>query len=383
VYTRAIAPSSWTLPSHASLFTGKFTSSHGARYDPEGPLLLSDEIWGPKEWQIYRARGLAQNELTLAGMLKERGYATGAVVGGPWLKKGFGLNKGFDYYDDASISDIRGRIAKQITGSALDWVGKLQKKKFFLFLNYFDPHTPYEPPEDFTKAFLPKGMTLSEMGASLKRKKALYDAEILYMDHYIGHLIDNLKSNDLYNNTLLIVTADHGELLGEHGKSFHGTDLYQEELHVPLLIKYPGTEVAPNRTDEPVQLNDVFAIILERLGIDKPPDTQGCVPPHIEHPLLAEVYPLPAVSTDGSFRAIIEEKFKFVWSSKGNHLLFHLGADPGESINLAANLPEKAADLLSKMNRYLARLPEPGPASPAQQLDKSTKMALKSLGYLN
>jgi len=383
VYKKAIAPSSWTLPSHASLLTGKFTSSHGARYDPEGPLFLTDGIRGPEAWQVYRARGLAQDELTLASILKERGYVTGAVVGGPWLKKNFGLNKGFDYYDDAFINNLNGRTAKQVTSSALDWVGKLQKEKFFLFLNYFDPHNPYEPPEGFAKAFLPGGKTLSKTGSFLKRQRALYDAEILYMDHYIGHLIDNLKSWDLYNNTLFIVTADHGELLGEHGKFFHGHYLYQEELHVPLLVKYPGTEVAPNQTDVPVQLNDVFAIILERLGITKSPDIQGCAPPDIGHPVLAETYPLPGISKDGHWRAFFEEDFKFIWNSKNNHLLFHLGSDPDESINLVTNFPKKAEDLLSKMERYLARLPEPGPASPAQQLDTGTKRALKSLGYLN
>jgi len=92
VYTKAIAPSSWTLPSHASLFTGKFTSSHGAQYDSDGPLHLTDAIHAPKAWQVYRARGLAQNEITLAEILRKVGYSTGAVVGGPWMKKVFGLN---------------------------------------------------------------------------------------------------------------------------------------------------------------------------------------------------------------------------------------------------------------------------------------------------
>ena len=97
VYTHMIATSSWTLPAHATLFTGKFTSSHGARYDPEGPLVLSDAIEGP--WSIYRARGLGEEGRTLAQVLQEAGYATGAVVGGPWMKRVFGLDRGFDFYE--------------------------------------------------------------------------------------------------------------------------------------------------------------------------------------------------------------------------------------------------------------------------------------------
>jgi len=382
VYKKAIASSSWTLPSHASLFTGKFTASHGARYDPDGPLLLTDALPGTTKTP-YRARGLAQNELTLADILKESGYLTGAVVGGPWLKRNFGLDKGFDYYDDSKVSTIRGCIAEQITSSALEWLGKSQKKSFFLFLNYFDPHDPYAPPKDFAKKFYSKDMLQNNMEASLKRTIALYDAEILYMDHYIGRFLEKLKAADLYDNTMLIITADHGELFGEHGEFYHGNYLYQEELHVPLLVKYPGTEVSPNRSDVPVQLNDVFAIILERLGIAKPPDTQAGVPPHIGHPVVAETYPLAGISNQGHWRAFFEGDFKFIWNSKNNHLLFHLGADPDESINLAPNLFKKTQDLLRKMDRYLAKLPKPAPASPALQLDKNTKKALGSLGYLD
>ena len=98
MYTKAIAPSSWTLPSHASLFTGKFTSSHGARYDPNGPLMLTDAIKGPSTWNQYRARSISTNERTLAEILKGVGYTTGAVVGSPWLKRIFGISKGFDYH---------------------------------------------------------------------------------------------------------------------------------------------------------------------------------------------------------------------------------------------------------------------------------------------
>src|SRR5262249_10289738 len=114
IYTRAIAPSSWTLPSHASIFTGKFTTSHGAEYDPNGPLHLLDVIDGPQAWKSYRVRGIAKDEKTLPMHLKNAGYATGAVVAGPWLRKIFVLSKGFDYYDDSQITGLNGRTADQV-----------------------------------------------------------------------------------------------------------------------------------------------------------------------------------------------------------------------------------------------------------------------------
>ena len=383
LYTRAIAPSSWTLPSHASLFTGKFTSSHGARYDPEGPLLLTDAISGPESWDAYRARGLAQNEVTLAEVLKETGYTTAAVVGGPWMKRIFGLNKGFDYYNDSQISTVNGRLASQVTTSALNWLERRREKKFFLFLNYFDPHGPYSPPEGFALKFLPKGTNFTGREPTLEETNALYDAEILYMDHYIGRFLQKLKVENLYNDTLIIVTSDHGELFGEHGKFGHGHYLYQEELHVPLFIKYPAGEVSPKRTDLRAQLTDILPMIYERVGITIPGNIQGTSPSQIKHPIIAETYPLPLISKDGSWQSIFEGDFKFIWNSKNQHMLFNLKDDPEENVNIIGQDTKRTERMMTQLKQYLAKLPKPGPAVPAGEPDDQTKEALKSLGYVN
>jgi len=383
LYTRAIAPSSWTLPSHASLFTGKFTSSHGARYDPEGPLLLTDAISGPESWDAYRARGLAQNEVTLAEVLKETGYTTAAVVGGPWMKRIFGLNKGFDYYNDSQISTVNGRLASQVTTSALNWLERRREKKFFLFLNYFDPHGPYSPPEGFALRFLPKGTNFTGREPTLEETNALYDAEILYMDHYIGRFLQKLKVENLYNDTLIIVTSDHGELFGEHGKFGHGHYLYQEELHVPLFIKYPAGEVSPKRTDLRAQLTDILPMIYERVGITIPGNIQGTSPSQIKHPIIAETYPLPLISKDGSWQSIFEGDFKFIWNSKNQHMLFNLKDDPEENVNIIVQDSKRTERMWAQMEQYLAKLPKPGLAVPAGEPDDQTKEALKSLGYVN
>lgn len=385
LYEVATAPTSWTLPAHVSLFTGKFTSSHGARYHPDGPLRLTDVIQGKKKWQQFRARGLAQDEVTLATLLKKARYATGAVIGGPWLKRVFGLDKGFDYYDDDQISTLNGRLAEQVTASALRWIKQSDHKKFFLFLNYFDPHKPYMPPAQFARAFLPKRGELGAGANSVEKVNALYDAEILYMDKYVGKLLDKLKAWNLYDSSFIIVTADHGELLGEHNKFGHGKCLYQQELHVPLLFKYPGTEMRANRTNVAVQLPDVFVMVLESLGIPAPEGIQGGLPPRIGHPIVAEVYPSSnptPTAQDGDWQAIFDGHFKFLWNSKGNHVLFHLGDDPGENVNLVSQYPDRARQMSFKLKEFLAKLPPPGPPPPARELDQSTKDALRSLGYV-
>jgi len=383
LYTRAIAPSSWTLPSHASLFTGKFTSSHGARYDPDGPLLLTNAIKGPKSWDAYRARGLAQNEVTLAEMLRDTGYTTAAEVGGPWLKRVFGLNKGFDYYNDSQISTVNGRLANQVTASALNWLKRAREKEFFLFLNYFDPHGPYNPPEAFALRFLPKDMYFAGRKPTPAESSALYDAEILYMDHYIGQFLQKLKDDNLYDNTLIIVTSDHGELFGEHGKFGHGHYLYQEELHVPLLIKYPAGEMSPKRMDLQLQLTDILPMICERVGIAIPGNIQGTSPSQIKHPIIAETYPLTPFSKDGSWQSIFEGDFKFIWNSKDQHMLFNLKDDPEEKINIIGQDSKRTEGMMTQLKQYLAKLPKPGLAVPSGEPDDQTKEALKSLGYVN
>ncbi|MDB4433112.1 sulfatase-like hydrolase/transferase [bacterium] len=383
VYTRAFATSSWTLPSHASLFTGRLPTSHGARQDPEGPLRLTSAIEGPESWDSYRVRGLAAGEPTLARLLAGAGYDTGAVVGGPWMKRVFGLSQGFQWYDDGEISDPRGRLARQVTDSALRFVEEA-REPFFLFLNYFDPHFPYSPPQEFGRIFLRE---LEERGATADAgatARALYDGEIRYMDHHIGRLLADLRRRGLYDASLVVVTSDHGDLQGEHGKTGHGFHLYQEEIHIPLIVKYPAGESPAGRRHEVVQLTDVLPLILERLAIPPPPHIQGGSPPDVGHPIVAEVYPRPSSDRfEGDWRALIDGRLKLLWNSQGQHELFDLETDPGESANLLESEPTRASAMKEKLLGYLARLPEPRAESAEGEIDLETREALRGLGYLD
>jgi arylsulfatase A-like enzyme len=359
VFDRAVAASSWTLPSHASIFTGKFPSSHGADYDPEGPLRLTQAIEGPEEWAEYRASRLSPKETTLAVLLRDHGYQTGAVVSGPWMKRIFGLDRGFETYDEEGITDVNGRLASEVTTAALDFLEEAEKP-FFLFLNYFDPHGPYEAPSPFGGTFGP------DPGDR-------YDEEILYMDHHIGRLLEGMERKGLFEDSLIVVTADHGELLGEHGKMGHGATLFEQEVRVPFLVKHPEGEVPPGRSEEPVHHVDVVPLVLERLGLSGP---------RRERPLLAEVSPLAFVSPEGSFRALYLGRHKLVWNSLGNHALYDLESDPGEGNDLSGSDPERTKAALGILEKVLASLPPPGEPGPPATLDEETLKALRSLGYV-
>jgi arylsulfatase A-like enzyme len=360
VHERAVAASSWTLPSHASIFTGRFPSSHGADYDPEGPLRLTQAIGGPAEWAEYRASGLSSSEETLALRLREQGYETAAVVGGPWMKKVFGLDRGFERYDDSGIGDVNGRLASEVTASALEVLESRSDAPLFLFLNYFDPHGPYEAPAPFGGTFG------SEPGDR-------YDEEILYMDHHMGRLLDALRANGIFDESLILVTSDHGELLGEHGKMGHGATLFEEEIRVPFLVKYPGQEVAPARSALPIHHVDVPSIVLERLGIHGPRN---------DRPLLAEVRPLEFVSSEGAWRALYIGPRKLLWNSLGRHALYDLERDPREEHDLAAANPARVKEALGLLDRVVLSLPAPGAPGPPVALDEETLKALRGLGYV-
>jgi arylsulfatase A-like enzyme len=380
VYTEAIATSSWTLPAHASLFSGKYAASHGARYDSEGALMLTSAIKGPESWNEYRASGMDPNTATLAEVLGEAGYETGAVVGGPWMKTVFGLDRGFETYDDDDISTVTGRLARDVTDRALAWIKKNRRRPQFLFLNYYDPHTPFSPPSEFTYRHVTQALMSDPDQADL-RDRRLYDAEIDYMDHHIGRLCDGLREMGLYEKTWIIVTADHGELLGEDGKWGHGHYLTEEELRIPLIVKYPWGEVAPRRDSSRVSLVDVLPIVLARLGIEPPADIQGST--DLRHPMIAEVYPLPSRSPDGRWLALYEGRYKFLWNSLGRHALYDVANDATEDSNLLDELPERAGTMSKRLGQYLESLPRTAAAGDTVLVDEETQEMLRSLGYTN
>ena len=203
------------------------------------------------------------------------------------------------------------------------------------------------------------------------------------MDHHIGRFLEGMKREGLFEDSLILVTADHGELLGEHGKMGHGASLFEEEIHVPFLVKYPGDDVEPGRSGEPVHHVDVLPIVLERLGLSSSlASLAGLSGGRNRQALLAEVNPLAFMSTEGSWRALYLGRHKLLWNSLGNHALYDLVEDPGERNDLSGADPARTAEAIGLLGKVLASLPPPGEPGPPTALDEETLKALRSLGYV-
>jgi arylsulfatase A-like enzyme len=382
IYTMARSTSSWTLPAHASLFTGRLPASHGASYDPDGPLVLTTVVGAEPGADTARANGLAPGIPTLAELLGAAGYATAGVVAGPWMASVFGLARGFAHWGDDQIDSVAGARAPIVTEQALRQLDAADHRPLFLFLNYFDPHAPYDPPQQALDEVVP-GFVMPQKRSLPVARDALYDGEIRAMDDELGRVLERLRELGRYDDALIVVTADHGEQLGDHGLIGHGYSLFEEEIRVPLIVKLPtgAAGAGSRRIDAPVSLTDVFALILAQVGLPLPDDIQGEVPP-AHHPIVAETRAAPRGPLHVGWRAIVDGRFKLLTSSDGERHLFDLEADPHERHDLAALEAERVHALHTLLDTYVAGLPRPSGRAAARVVDEQTRRALEGLGYL-
>lgn len=375
VFRRAFSTSPWTLPSHASMFTGKYPTRHGAHHNAtDGDSNLGELLEG-EAYRELKVDRLAESEVTLAELLAEKGYATGAFVGGPWLTPPFGLLQGFEARD-AAVDTLVGRSAEELTDAAIAWMQRVPARKpLHLLLNYFDPHNPYEPPDPFRP----------EEPADLQQ---LYDGEIRFMDHHLGRLLDALRAAGRYDTALVILVADHGELLGEHGIVGHGPWLYEELIRIPLLIRFPDGREGGTTSDSVVSVVDLLPVVAAETGISLPPGIDG-LPLGQRRRALAESYrDVTAVKAlgmrfDRDLTALIDWPWKLVASSKGKRRLHRLDDDPGEATNLAQDelQQERLEELLAQLSAERAKL-VPGESVAPRDLDPTVVERLRSLGYV-
>jgi len=373
LYERAHSTSTWTLPSHASLFTGKLPTSHGARYDPEGPLVLSEAIG---EGTGIRARGLAPGETTLAARLRDAGYATAGFAGGPWLLDAFGLSAGFEHWDDEGILGTNGRTAPDLSRAVLEWLASWaeapERRPFFLFVNFFDAHFPYAAPPEHARLFLPPGVEIDRLARD--QYEPLYDAEIHFADEHLGRLLDALRERELYDETLVVVTADHGEMLGEHGEWGHNGIPFEPVTRVPLIVKPPGGAAA--RVEErPIQLPALFHLVLAAAGQEPAPQVDA-------QPRVAEVWHPPAPGV-GEWKVLWQDELKYLQHGDGKHRLYDLSRDPRERVNRVADRPDDARQLRAALAAALDALPRPAAGGEPQTIDPETLEALERLGYID
>lgn len=231
LFERAYSHIPLTLPAHTSMFTGKLPADNGVR----------DNVG-------YR---LGDEHLTIAEVLKENGYRTGAAISAFVLRDELGVAQGFDDYDDdveaIGRTQVIGRIQREGGESveiAKRWIAENRDRPFFYFLHLYDPHTPYEPPAAFGTPY-----------------DVPYDNEIAYVDQVLGDLFADLKRQGVYDEAMIIVLSDHGEGLWEHGEEEHGVFLYREAIQIPMIVKLPGSQGAGRSVETPVQLIDVFPTI--------------------------------------------------------------------------------------------------------------------------
>jgi arylsulfatase A-like enzyme/Tfp pilus assembly protein PilF len=244
VFKNAFANVPVTLPSHTGIMTGLYPPSHQVR----------DNIG-------YR---VSEKNTTLAELLKSNGYKTGAVIGAFPLDSRFGLNQGFDFYDDYFQTNQRNfgsfieRKAAKVINKSIAFIRKQNNNKFFLWLHIFDPHQPYNPPKQYSSKF----------------KNDLYSGEVKYVDDQLGKLFGFLKKNNLYKKTIIIITADHGEGLGDHGEMTHAYFAYNSTIHIPLIIYVPKIKHKTTIKDY-VSHIDIFPTVCDLLGIKKPKNLEG------------------------------------------------------------------------------------------------------------
>lgn len=352
------SPVPLTFPAHVSLFTSTYPFFNGIEDNGEA---------------------LSSKFVTLAAVLKSHGYQTAAVVGGFVLDRRFGLNKGFDHYDStfnvhheqsSDPGDIK-RLGADVVVTATNWLKGNSHQPFFLFVHLYDLHTPYNLPATYRSRF----------GSS-------YDGELQYIDEQVGVLCDYLRKSGLFDKSLVVLTSDHGESLGEHGEKNHGYFIYQSSMWLPLIMHWPaGSGAQPAQVAEPASLMDVAPTILQFVGIPPPPEFQGrsllellhVASPNPEREIYSESLYAHNHFGCSSLRSLRVGRYKYIQAPKPE--LYDLAADPHETTNiytqhqsLGLASGERLAGLRSRF-----RADHPGAA---KALDPETVARLGSLGYV-
>lgn len=352
LYSRAFAHNSLTLPSHTNILLGTTPLYHGIHDNSN--FVVKD------------------NFLTLAEHLKNFGYSTGAFIGGSPLDSKFGLDQGFDVYDDdLAPMDSTGltsaeRKAETVMEKALQWM-KNQSSQWFTWIHLFDPHYAYEPPEPFLSRF----------------QNTPYDGEVAYIDYTLGRLFNHIEENNLSNNTLIIFTSDHGESLGDHGEDTHGIFAYNSTLWVPLIISIPG--IKPKEIDQIVSHIDIFPTVCDVLGVDNPqilqglsllPTTKGKKLPKREI-YFESLQPYYSLNW-APLRGYIRQKDKFFDSPIPE--LYDLDFDFDEENNLVTST--NFEDYKQTLEQLILLQSNPKKINARNRIDNSTLAKLKSLGYV-
>ena len=328
LFEQAYSHSPQTLPAHTSILSGQLPFDHGVR-DNIGFTVK------PGQWFVQRA-------------LHDRGWPTGGFVSAYVLRSATGIHQGFDTFDsdlpaaspEMSIGQVQ-RDGAQTLAAAEKWLSARGSTPFFLFLHFYEPHKPYAPPARFAQ-YDP------------------YDGEIAYADELVGRLFDRLRAAKLFDRSTIVLLADHGEGLGDHGEQEHGMFLYRETTHVPLMVKLPGRRGA-RRVGTPVQHIDVAPTILDLLGMPARAELRG----RSLRPLLDGTGTLPDA---GIYSEALYSRYHFGWSElyaltdsryrlirAPRDELYDLQRDPKETTSVAADRPQVKQAMRAALESLIAR----------------------------
>jgi arylsulfatase A-like enzyme/Flp pilus assembly protein TadD len=349
-----------TLPSHATVMTGRYPFANGVRDNGS-----------------FRFDG---SHPTLAGTLKQAGYSTAAFVGAFVLDGRFGLNAGFDLYDDrmrgsGSNLDVVQRTAEQVLAPATDWILQHDHRQpsadksppWFGWIHLYDPHEPYTPPEPFRTRYAGDP----------------YAGEIAYTDAVLGQFLDRLRSSGALDHTLVVIASDHGESLGEHGERTHGLFAYDVTLRVPLILWAKGA-LQPAVSRSPSRLVDLMPTVLDLVGVPVPPAIDGRSLRAVPHRAVPADDPgtyfeaLNANLTRGwaPLKGMVHGKWKVIDLPIPE--LYDVTGDAGETSNLYASKRAEARDVEARLDRASAGAASPAPAT----VDAAAAARLRSLGYI-
>jgi arylsulfatase A-like enzyme/Flp pilus assembly protein TadD len=355
LFSRAFAHSVTTLPSHANIMLGAPPQYHGVHDNAN----------------FVVPAGIP----SLAEVFKQAGYATAAFIGAYPLDRRFGLDRGFDVYDDDygvqdfGRPDFVERPAAAVADRAKEWLGKTSGP-WLLWVHLFDPHYPYAPPEPFASSY----------------RDHPYDGEVAYVDEVLGGLFALLRESGAFGNTLIILTSDHGESLGEHGEKTHGYFAYNATLHVPLIIRAPGA-AAGRAVAAVVSHLDIFPTVCDVTGLEKPAHVRGrSLLPALkgrripdEKVLFESMYPYYSRGW-APLTGYIDFPAKFIESPIPE--LYDLGSDPAEARNLAAG--EDLSAHRAKMAALIRAAAGPESAAARARAPEGASLEkLRSLGYVS
>jgi arylsulfatase A-like enzyme len=423
LYPNAISPAPWTLPSHASIFTGLYPSAHGT---------------------TWKKTFLGDHFVTLPEILSENGYVTVGFCNNPAVGDVSGLDQGFEQYVEVWRDNIMNptlfyriewffrRFLGRNDGGALrtnayiaEWFDRiyLGGRPFFLFINWMECHLWYDAPDRYHEKYLEGNLSpaIEKLNssdlypiltgyASLTDREwrdygGIYDGDIHYLDRRLEDLIRFLEKEDYLDDTIVVITSDHGEHLGEHGMIDHMMSLYEPLLRVPLIIRVPEGSPELPRTDRTVQTVDIYPTILSLIGLDEyedrqqiqgvsligeKADTRGMILAEHEPPVerilaFLEDYPeaTEILRYDRSLKSIQVGTFKYIWGSKGEPELYDLSNDPGELVNLLDRRKEVANDMERRLMAWLSSFEHASVEEGATELDREVRQRLKALGYID